>query len=575
MKILKNIFIGILTVVFAISCNDGIDDITPVSPGADESAPVIKVNYPLEGTKIQVTDIVTSINIKFEVIDDIELGSITVFLDDVKIVTYSSFKDYRRAVEEYLYENLTNGEHVLKITATDLQGKTTTKLVNFMKVSPYTTKYDGEILYMPFDGDYLDLISLKSATVVGTPGYAGESVLGLNAFAGATDSYLKFPMNDLKNNDFSASFWYKVKATPDRAGILVVGNNVPENRNQGFRLFREGNATGQRIKLNVGTGTGESWNDGGVIDVTAGEWVHVAFTISQTKSTIYINGIEMLSAAMSAGIDWTGCETLTIGAGGETFSYWGHKSDLSYMDELRIFSKALTETEIQNVITDDSGSVFSYTPKYDGETFYMPFDGTNTELVSGTEPTVVGTPGFAGQSVLGISAYAGATGSNLTFPISGLFGNEFSGAFWYKVNATPDRAGILVVGNNVPENRNQGFRLFREGSGTEQRIKINVGTGTGESWNDGGVINVSAGEWVHIAFTVSQTKSTIYFNGVEKLSSTLSAGVDWLGCETLTIGAGGETFSYWNHLSDLSFMDELRLFNKALTPEEIQAIMNE
>ncbi|HCE54411.1 MAG TPA: hypothetical protein DER05_05130 [Lutibacter sp.] len=575
MKILKNIFIGILTVVFAISCNDGIDDITPVSPGADESAPVIKVNYPLEGTKIQVTDIVTSINIKFEVIDDIEIGSIAVFLDDVEIVSYSSFKDYRRAVEEYLYENLTNGEHILKITATDLQGKTTTKLVNFMKVSPYTTKYDAEIFYMPFDGDYLDLISLKSATVVGTPGYAGESVLGLNSFAGATDSYLKFPMNDLKNNDFSASFWYKVNATPDRSGILVVGNNVPENRNQGFRLFREGNATGQRIKLNVGTGTGESWNDGGVIDVTAGEWVHVAFTISQSKSTIYINGIEMLSAAMSAGIDWTGCETLTIGAGGETFSYWGHRSDLSYMDELRIFSKALTETEIQNVITDDSGSVFSYTPKYDGETFYMPFDGTNTEFVSGTEPTVVGTPGFAGQSVLGISAYAGATDANLTFPIDGLFGNEFSGAFWYKVNATPDRAGILVVGNNVPENRNQGFRLFREGSGTEQRIKINVGTGTGESWNDGGVINVTAGEWVHIAFTVSQTKSTIYFNGVEKLSATFASGVDWAGCETLTIGAGGETFSYWNHLSDLSFMDELRLFNKALTPEEIQTIMNE
>ncbi|MFZ2284228.1 MAG: LamG domain-containing protein [Lutibacter sp.] len=575
MKILRNIFIGILTVVFVISCNDGIDDITPVSPGADESAPVIKVNYPLEGTKIQVTDIVTSISIKFEVIDDIEIGAITLFMDEVEIANYSSFKDYRRAVEEFLYENLTNGEHVLKITATDLQGKTTTKLINFMKVSPYTAKYDGEIFYMPFDGDYLDLISLKSATIVGAPSFAGESVLGLNSFAGATDSYLTFPMNDLKNNEFSASFWYKVKATPDRSGILVVGNNVPENRNQGFRLFREGNATGQRIKLNVGTGAGESWNDGGVIDVTAGEWVHISFTISQSKSTIYINGIEMLSAALSAGIDWTGCETLTIGAGGDTFSYWGHLSDLSYMDELRIFSKALSETEIQNVITDDSGNVFSYTPKYDGETFYMPFDGANTELVSGTEPTVVGTPGFADQSVLGISAYAGAADSNLTFPIAGLFGNEFSGSFWYKVNSTPDRAGILVVGNNVPENRNQGFRLFREGSGTEQRIKINVGTGAGESWNDGGVINVTAGEWVHIAFTVSQTKSTIYFNGVEKLSATFASGVDWSGCETLTIGAGGETFSYWNHLSDLSFMDELRLFNKALTPEEIQAIMNE
>jgi hypothetical protein len=42
-----------------------------------------------------------------------------------------------------------------------------------------------------------------------------------------------------------------------------MGNNVPEDRTKGFRLFREGSATSQRIKLNVGTGAGESWNDGG------------------------------------------------------------------------------------------------------------------------------------------------------------------------------------------------------------------------------------------------------------------------------------------------------------------------
>ncbi len=86
---------------------------------------------------------------------------------------------------------------------------------------------------------------------------------------------------------------------------MVVGDDA-DDRNQGFRLFREGSPTEQRIKLNVGTGTGESWNDGGVIDVAAGEWVHVAFTISSTESKIYFNGIEMNSADLSAPIDWTG-----------------------------------------------------------------------------------------------------------------------------------------------------------------------------------------------------------------------------------------------------------------------------
>lgn len=583
MKILKNICLGILAIVFTISCNDGIDSITQVDPGADETAPVIKVTYPLEGTKIQVLDIVTSINIKFEVIDDIEIGNIVVTVDDTEIMTYSNFKDYRRSVNELPFNNVTNGDHVLKIVATDLEGKTTTKTINFMKVSPYTVKYDGEIFYMPFDGDYLDLVSLKGATVVGSPSFAGQSLKGLNAYAGATDSYLTFPTDQFKNNELSAVFWVKINAIPDRAGILVMGPEdtanptAQNNRKNGFRFFRENAGGKQRFKLNVGNGTADTWIDGGIaadVDPTIDKWVSMAFTISGSSATVYIDG-QLVKQSTITGIDWTGCDVLSIMSGAPRFSGWNHKSDLSFMDELRIFNKALSQTEIQNIITGETGATFSYTPKYDGETFYMPFDDINTELVSGIEPTVVGAPSFSTDNVLGGSSFVGNTDSAITFPINGVFGSEFSGAFWYKVNASPDRAGILVVGNNIPENRKQGFRLFREGSATEQRIKLNVGIGADESWNDGGVINVADGEWVHIAFTVSLTKSIIYFNGVEKLAATYTGGVNWTDCQTLTIGAGGETFSYWNHKSDSSKMDELRLFNKVLTTQEIQTIMNE
>ena len=239
------------------------------------------------------------------------------------------------------------------------------------------------------------------------------------------------------------------------------------------------------------------------------------------------------------------------------------------MDELRLFETTLSQAEIQNMINVTN----PYEPTYDGETFYMPFNGAYTEFVSLNDPAIVGDTGFYGEGYEGSNAFMGGEDSYLTFPIDGLFGDEeFSTTFWYKVDGTPDRAGILVVGNDTPENRNQGFRLFREGNATEQRIKANVGVGDGESWNDGGVIDVTAGEWVHIALTVSATESKIYFNGVEQLSSDLSSSVDWTGCSEITIGAGGETFSYWNHLSDLSGIDELRLYNKALSQAEIEAM---
>lgn len=566
MNYIKYILAGLMLFVMAIACNEGIDPITSVNPGSDETAPAITVNSPSAGFQIKVPEAVASVTIDIEVTDDIELGSVSVKLNGTEIKKYGEFRDYRRLVDQFVYDNVTNGAHILEITATDLQGKTTTKSVEFEKVSPYTPKYPGEKFYMPFDGDYMELISFQPAKKVGNPGFAGQGVLGDNAYKGADDSYLTFPFDEFKGNEFTAAFWYKVNTTPDRAGVLSIGAE-PENRQQGFRLFREGSPTSQTFKLNVGIGAGESWNDGGALNATTGEWVHIAITISPTQNVIYFNGAAIRTANMDAPVDWAGCEEITIGAGGETFSYWGHESDLSFMDELRFFDRALSAGEIQQIIMDD----MPYQPKYDGEVFYMSFEGNGTDQVSGNAATEVGSPQYAAGKIG--QAFAGGTDSYLTFPMDALKSNEFSAVFWYKVNSTPDRAGILSTGAE-PENRNHGFRLFREGSPESQRLKMNVGTGAGEAWNDGGLIDAAAGEWVHVAITISAEKNIIYFNGEEVLAGDMEGAIDWSGCTELTIGAGGETFSYWDHKSDLSLMDELRIFNKALSAAEIKTIMD-
>lgn len=558
--------IMILLGLLVVSCNEGIDPITAIDAGVDETAPQVNITYPTEGVELMPFEEETSIDIAFEVTDDIEVVSITVSMDGSQIAALSSFKDYRIVLEEVTYDGLGNGEHTVAVSATDAEGKTTSQEVSFAKLAPYSAQFDGEVLYMPFNADFMDFISFQEAGEVGNPGFAGDAFLGADAFQGAADSYLTFPMDNLKSTEFGAAFWYKVNPTPDRAGILVVGDDA-EDRNQGFRLFREGNADEQRIKLNVGTGAAESWNDGGVIDVTAGEWVHVAVSISQTQSTIYFNGVEMLTADLPAPIDWTGCEELHIGAGGPTFDYWDHGYDASQMDELRIFDRALTQSDIQIMMN----AANPYIPQYDGESFYMPFEGDYIDLIGSKAATTVGSPSFTDESQVGGQAYLGATDSYINYPAEGLMTAEFSGSFWYKVDANPDRAGIITIGDDAAD-RFQGFRLFREGSVDEQRIKLNVGTGSGESWNDGDVIDVTAGEWVHVAFTISNTENVIYLNGAEVLSSAMSAPIDWTGCDTFTIGAGGPTFDYWGHTSDNSIIDDLRFYSKALSPEEVAEV---
>ncbi|MBO2542886.1 LamG domain-containing protein [Salegentibacter sp. BDJ18] len=572
MKKINKYYFGIFSFILLLtSCEyDGIDPLTQVDPGEDAGAPEVTINYPNEGTTIQVPEPVAAINIRFEVVDDIEVDMIEVLVNGDQIATFNEFLDYRIVNREVSFENVTNGEHTLTINATDIAGNTTSKTVNFSKEPPYTPKYAGEFFYMPFDADFTELVNIYMADETGDPAISGDAYLGTGAYEGVAESYIDVPLDqeDL-GSEFSGAFWYKVNTDEaNRAGILVAGAN--EERQQGFRLFREGSAEEQTIKMNVGTGTGESWNDGGIIEVTNNEWVHIAFSVTPTETVLYFNGMPVNTGTMTAAIDWTGVEQLTVGAGGETFSYWDHRSDIgSNIDELRLFNTALAQEDIQQLINASS------------ITLDMPFNGDFRDMVSNREVLEVGSPGFAGESVEGNNAYAGAEGSYLQLPSDGLLSEEFSTTFWYKVNADPDRAGIIVIGPEDEENpdaqnkRTSGFRLFREGNADEQRIKANVGNGSADSWNDGGVINVAAGEWVHVALVITDSESHIYLDGELVNTGDVPGGVDWTGTDIVSIMSGAPRFTGWNHLADRSYMDNLRFYNKALTAEEVEAAMEE
>lgn len=353
------LFIGLICMAFG--CTEGyIDDIEFVEPGPDEEAPEVTINYPSEGTLIRVTEDVTSIEVDLEVRDDIEIESIVVELNGEEIARFEDFPDYRRALKKFEYDNITNGEHTLTVTATDASGKTTSESVNFEKVEPYRPVYDNEVFYVPFDGDYMELVRIQTPEVNGSPAFADGKVG--RAYAGANDAYLTYSTEGLRNPEFSAVFWYNVNATPDRAGLLVMGPPDPNNpdnmnnRNSGFRLFRENAGGMQRIKLNVGNGSGENWFDGGDaadIDPAAGEWAHIAFTISGTRCAVYING-QVVSEGEFPGIDWEGCDILSVGSGAPRFTEWNHLSTSSLMDELRIFERALTQAEIQSIIAAEN-----------------------------------------------------------------------------------------------------------------------------------------------------------------------------------------------------------------------------
>jgi hypothetical protein len=434
----------------------------------------------------------------------------------------------------------------------------------------------GLIFYMSFDGNFIDEKSEIAATVVGTPTFA-EGKEG-QAYAGAADSYLTFKVDDLvqePESDFSVAFWYKVNANPDRAGIFTITPGVPETRSKGLRIFRETTPAGQILKAALGTGTGDAWLDGGAastIDPELTDWVHVAVTMTNGTAIFYFDGEPVSTNSSFAGISWDECNVISIGSGAPGFTEWGHLSDQSLIDELRLYNKTLSPDDIKKLMNVKPPLGIS------GEIFYAPFNNSFRDISSGVNPTVVGTPSFAA----GISgrAYAGATDSYLSYAVSDLsetLGEELTVSFWYKVNADPNRAGIITIGNNVFEDRSNGFRIFREATGANQIIKANVGIGGGEVWVDGGPaaqINAETPEWLHIALVLDAESATLYINGEVVRESSMSAPIDWTDCEAFSVGSGVPTFTEWDfNRSDLSLIDELRMFNRALSAAEIEEII--
>lgn len=220
----------------------------------------------------------------------------------------------------------------------------------------------------------------------------------------------------------------------------------------------------------------------------------------------------------------------------------------------------------------------------DGQIFYLSFDKDFEEYQSLSEALPTGTPSLT-DGKKG-KAYTGAKDSYLTFDVANLaapLGSSMTFAFWYKLNPVPDRAGLLVLAPKTEgkpadkqNNRKAGFRIFREKAGAKQRIKANVGNGTADSWLDGSAkadLDPETNAWKYVALVLTEGKAFFYLDG-EEVAATNLTRISWDGCDLMSIGSGAPRFNEWNHLSDHSLIDELRIYNKALSAAEIKQLMN-
>jgi len=160
--------------------------------------------------------------------------------------------------------------------------------------------------------------------------------------------------DDMNLQTFTLMAWVKIPTAPSDWWTIAAKDGWP-NRNYG-------------VWLASGTGLAHhSWTSGtapnnnavnAVTPVTAGEWYHVAATYDMKVSNLYINGKLDAKADFSDKPNFTDVQ-FTVGRTAN-----GSYKLVGAVDELGLFSQALGEQDISDIITNGLGPVItSVSPK--------------------------------------------------------------------------------------------------------------------------------------------------------------------------------------------------------------------
>ena len=199
---------------------------------------------------------------------------------------------------------------------------------------------------------------------------------------------------------------------------------------------------------------------------------------------------------------------------------------------------------------------------------HFPFDGAATELINNIEPKTVGT-GVAYEKGRRGQAYKGAAKNELVYDAAAI-----KGPWLFGFTKVEDDWGQLAV------------TLDRAGEDATDSLRIKVAV-NGNRWADSNLHpSLIANRWMHIVGVVKNVDDTLqtmdmYVNGapVESLHwdfANVPDPIDFSQAEVLLFGQWGPRIlngatDEW--MGDMDGdLDEVRLYNIALTAEEAKAL---
>ncbi|MCI2282843.1 hypothetical protein L3081_04775 [Colwellia sp. MSW7] len=400
------------------------------------------------------------------------------------------------------------------------------------------------------------------------------------------DDYIALDSTALNNrNNFSISLWYK---TPKTSNQSIISGASAASFNELIFWFNNSNQFGPHIK--------SSTNSVITSNISDDNWHHLVWTRSSTKNVLYRDGVlQAGSASLPSGV--LNITSLILGQEQDSLggSFDSAQAVEGLVDELLVFGKALTPTQVATVYSNQSSGLnFDATPRVcpllPEPILNMQFDEPSW---SGDADEVIDETGnFNSQSV------NGANTANLTPAIASNPGTCGYGTFdgvndYVALPNTFDnqQESFTITAWIKPINTNSGSRIFADDENNSQGYALSLGDpGSGKlRFYSRGVNPVSVDTltsviptdtWTFVAAVHDSEAKTrkIYVNGVAQTvtgGGTSSTYTGTWGIDTGIATIGGESDLGETGNRFTGAIDEIRMYPSALTNAEINDIQNE
>ncbi|MEM3074438.1 MAG: LamG-like jellyroll fold domain-containing protein [Candidatus Pacearchaeota archaeon] len=444
-------------------------------------------------------------------------------------------------------------------------------------VSTGSTPSTELVLHLPLNGNANDVSGNSlHGLAIGNVERAQGKIDQAYTFNGDSSNYVKVNDNNLldfsQRQPFTISAWARTPnptSNPSVKQIISKGNTGSCEANYGLRTMPSG-----KIRFSLeGDGCPE---DNVFVDsrnaVRANQWFHVVGVYDGNNNlTIYLNGVLSNSSIINASKITTNNQPLYVGWGHNDFPWNGT------IDDVRIYNRTLTPAEIKEIYNRYN---FPSIPLVPGPQFYLSFDrnrsqtddsGNNIGIRLGQSN--VRTNGIRGQA-MGISS--------INEPISLL--NDFhkdriTVAAWVKINQTGRYEHIVTKRTCCDSyDRDNEWTLQTDNRG-RYLFSVNVGTERGSTWASSRLGSVTPGQWVHLAGTYDGNKVKLYVNGTLVDERSASGNINIITSPTnvqpkVVIGARmSRDFGTGFDGNMIGLIDEVYIYDRALTPEEIRKLV--